>query len=435
MTQWNNENARLKQEELYSLPVSERNQQAEQIRNDLKGWAQQNFEFSTKQQECMDMLPDEYFQETGYRLARAVEKKHPIDIFVTDDTLPAAKRKRGDYVKAGYSQKKGYYGEYGFYFLKLKARLDSLAFFNLHLSMRNSISIFFIFLFGLNYAQVPFQCDSVFKSIRLDITVAGVTKKALFDNGFDLSVIFLEEKNDLDRFDVERETFIIDAKGNRNPAYLLKKVKIEIAQLDIKAKQNILAFIGVPKVLKELNVSFVLGNNFIEKFDWKIDFEQNYISIVKDFDELETDSIVSLKLLQSTRPGNFMELISNQVADTFRIDFGNSNTLMTSNKKLFKDPQFVKISKNESINGFSIDTLLMHVENNLKLSEKLCVTDLPIFVQNTSYSNLIGLDFFIPFGQIYLVNSERLMLMPKINRYQYTYRKEVRYNNEVLFQE
>lgn len=115
-TQWNNENAQMKQKELYSLSDPERNRQAEQIRQDLKGWAQQNFRFSTKQQECMNMLPNEYFEETGYLLARAIEKKYPIDIYVTDDTLPAAQRKRGDYVKAGYSQEKGFYGEYGFYF-------------------------------------------------------------------------------------------------------------------------------------------------------------------------------------------------------------------------------------------------------------------------------------------------------------------------------
>lgn len=115
-TQWNNENARIKQEELYALPDTKRIEQAEQIRNDLKSWAQHNFQFSTKQQKCLAMLPNEYFEETGYRLARAVEKKYPINIFVSDDTLPVAKRKRGDYAKGGYSQEKGYYFEYGIRF-------------------------------------------------------------------------------------------------------------------------------------------------------------------------------------------------------------------------------------------------------------------------------------------------------------------------------
>jgi hypothetical protein len=114
--QWNNNNARLKQEELYNLPDDERQHQAQQIREDLRGWAQQNFELSDKQQECLESLPDEYFAETGYSLARAIEKKHPIDIFVTDDSAPVAKRKRGDSVSAGYSQKEGYYVKYTYYF-------------------------------------------------------------------------------------------------------------------------------------------------------------------------------------------------------------------------------------------------------------------------------------------------------------------------------
>lgn len=114
--QWNNENARLKQEELYELPDDERLQQAQQIKDDLRGWAEQNFTFTTKQQECMDLLPAGYYEETGYLLARALEKKYPIDIWVTDDSTPAAERKRGDSAEAGWSQKDGFYAKYKFEF-------------------------------------------------------------------------------------------------------------------------------------------------------------------------------------------------------------------------------------------------------------------------------------------------------------------------------
>lgn len=116
MKTWNNENARVKVEELYALSEGEREVEATLISEDLKKWAQSNFQFSERQIACMDLLPKEYYDETGFLMARAIVKKHPIDIFVTDDSTPVAARKRGDKVEGGWSQKDGFNVKYTFEF-------------------------------------------------------------------------------------------------------------------------------------------------------------------------------------------------------------------------------------------------------------------------------------------------------------------------------
>lgn len=289
------------------------------------------------------------------------------------------------------------------------------------------------FLFwGLSSAQLPFENDSVFNNIRLELTVDGKLTNALFDNGTELSVMFLRDKNELNKYKVERETFITDSKGNRSPAYLLKNVKIEIDLLGLKEKQKVLAFIGVPKILDDLNVSFILGNAFIDKYDWKIDFNIQTLSIEKKIAKQNFVNFFHLELIEHYGSGDFIEVSSESLTDTFKIDLGNSNTLITSNEKFFKNPEYVKIGYNESINNTSTDTLYLYTTNKLLFSDSLCVSDLPVFVQTKSHSNLIGLGFLKPFGEVILVNSQNLLLLKQIDKHVFVYPAQVVYDNKVV---
>lgn len=106
---WNGENAKLKLNELYVLPDSERIKQAQMIRNDLKMWAKENFCFSELQNRCLQSVSEAYIEEISLIIARAIEKKYPIDIIVTDDTLPIPQRLRKGGVDVGWSKEEGFY--------------------------------------------------------------------------------------------------------------------------------------------------------------------------------------------------------------------------------------------------------------------------------------------------------------------------------------
>lgn len=114
--QWNSENVARFVEELVNAPEDIRMKAAGEIRSDLKQYAINNFEFSDLQRQCMELLPKEYYSETGYLLARAIETQAPITTTVTDDSTPVAARKRGDKVEGGWNQKEGFNIKYTFEF-------------------------------------------------------------------------------------------------------------------------------------------------------------------------------------------------------------------------------------------------------------------------------------------------------------------------------
>ncbi|WP_210522047.1 hypothetical protein [Hymenobacter terricola] len=91
------------------MPDGERQEQANKIREDLKGWAQNTFEFSEKQKACMELMPKEYYEETGYQVAHALDKKYSITAWVSDDTPPVSAAKRETSVDGGWSQSDGWH--------------------------------------------------------------------------------------------------------------------------------------------------------------------------------------------------------------------------------------------------------------------------------------------------------------------------------------
>lgn len=113
---WNGENAQRKIEELYALNDQERIKQAQMIRRNIREWAEENFCFSERQMKCLNLLPNNYLDETGFLLARALEQKYPIDVFCSDDSINPNLRKRGDSVEVGWSEKEGFHATYKFTF-------------------------------------------------------------------------------------------------------------------------------------------------------------------------------------------------------------------------------------------------------------------------------------------------------------------------------
>ncbi len=116
MKVWSQKAADAAKKEILSLPEKERMEVAEHIKKDLKGWAMRNFKLTSNQQKCLEMIPDIYWEETGCLLSRAIEKKHELEISVTDAEVPVEKRTRNDYVEAGWEKEKGFYAKYVFKF-------------------------------------------------------------------------------------------------------------------------------------------------------------------------------------------------------------------------------------------------------------------------------------------------------------------------------
>jgi hypothetical protein len=113
---WTNASANEKLAEISALPREQKAPIIEQIRSNLKNFVLEHFSLNALQQECRETLPNEYYEETGFLMAHALEKGYEIQITVDDEPTPMAARKRGDRVEAGWSQKKGWHAVYIFEF-------------------------------------------------------------------------------------------------------------------------------------------------------------------------------------------------------------------------------------------------------------------------------------------------------------------------------
>lgn len=113
---WTNASANEKLAQILDVPAAEKAQIVNQIRTNLKEFVVEHFSLTALQEECRQALPAEYYEETGFMMAHAIEKGYPIDIIVTDEPTPVSAAKRGDKGEAGWTQSDGFYVKYTFEF-------------------------------------------------------------------------------------------------------------------------------------------------------------------------------------------------------------------------------------------------------------------------------------------------------------------------------
>ena len=113
---WTNASANDKLAQILDVSAEDKAQIVERIRTNLKDFVVEHFSLTTLQEECRQALPAEYYEETGFLMAHAIEKGYPIEITVTDEPTPVSAAKRGDSGEAGWTQKDGFYAKYKFEF-------------------------------------------------------------------------------------------------------------------------------------------------------------------------------------------------------------------------------------------------------------------------------------------------------------------------------
>ncbi len=113
---WTAENANSKLNEIKNSADSDRIEILDGIRRNLKDWAAENFRLTPNQEACRQMLPREYWEETGFMLAHAIEKNYPIEITVSPGDIPPDQIERKDTGEVGWNQKSGFTVGYKFHF-------------------------------------------------------------------------------------------------------------------------------------------------------------------------------------------------------------------------------------------------------------------------------------------------------------------------------
>lgn len=136
--------------------------------------------------------------------------------------------------------------------------------------------------------------------IYISVTVNNEKHLFLFDNAVQSSIIFLNSPNDLKRYKIKSKTFIYDAKGNRDTAYIVN-ASILIPELKIKNKKiNILAlpYSSSTKQLELNGVTGILGLDIINCHDWLIDFNRTVIKILRKNDSVKKENYYNLPTIK-----------------------------------------------------------------------------------------------------------------------------------------
>jgi hypothetical protein len=302
--------------------------------------------------------------------------------------------------------------------------------------MPNNFYYFFSFLLVVSWStlhgQSPFELDEGFRQIVVPTTFHKQSQKALFDNGAQLTVFFVEKEEDLKNFKVVHTAEIIDAENRRKKTYLTKGNAFSIAGIKVPRKIEVLVVVGIPKLLKERGIQLIVGNNVIGQSDWMIDFKTQTLSNCSPDLNYTTDDYFELPLISLPSTPYATVVQSNNQTDTVGLDFGYNGTLMTGKSHYMSAPQWEKYTLSESSIETRIDTQQMGAQNQLMFAGGWCVQQLPVYRSERVQRSLLGIDFLKAFDRLLLLNSERKLLLQKRENHQYTFPSWQVYNNKVV---
>lgn len=267
--------------------------------------------------------------------------------------------------------------------------------------------------------------------IILNTTIDGNDYRFLFDSGAQLCVIFNDGDIDLSKV---RKVNAIDVHENKTEVSIIKK-KIEIKTLKIKHKGYCLIMDNKPDFMKELNIQGILGANIINQYDWKIDFAKLEIHRLKKVD-ISTNQFFELNTFFDKRTQLLStNIINKKDTSNYTIDTGANliiagykDELDENNIKLKRYAYTFTISSN-----LLNDSSLIGVEN-ITIGN-FVIQDIPfMYNNNPQTNNTLGLMFFKPFKEIYILNTKNKIFVKKIEYFQYSFDNYIVKNNIVVSQ-
>jgi hypothetical protein len=180
-------------------------------------------------------------------------------------------------------------------------------------------------------------------------------------------------------------------------------------------------------VTKLYNIDGILGNDLISKYDWYFNFKTYTISRVKNKPKknINRDDFIVLNITKN-QDRDFLEFdFLNTDGGVYQniplfVDFGKTgiisinDTLNIPNIQLYKNLHLNTTAGGTAVRVSDLST------SNIKLNKYLLHNMiLNIYPKSQNQSNAIGLGFFKMFDKVYLLNSEKKILLSTITNYTY----------------
>ncbi len=295
--------------------------------------------------------------------------------------------------------------------------------------MRQKYLILFLlgsFIQFLKAQETTFLTNDDTTQIYISLTIQHQKHIFLFDNAAQKTVLFLPEKSAIKNHAVLSKTMLSDADNAKDTAYIIQS-HLSIPELKIQNKKFIL--LAVPKIpnqLKQNGVSGILGLDVIDSYDWLIDFKACKIYADKKIKNLTTDDYFKLNTCRDKEGIIALPIETNTLKDTFTIDFGHNQCFSSHLKNIHSKWDYLKLSQVYSVNAQGkLDSSYIGSAPIVKLSNALCLQNVPVTYMKASGSNLVGVSFFKVFGKVVLWHSKNQLLLAKKTQHTFTLNDKV----------
>ncbi|MCU0327444.1 MAG: hypothetical protein MUE53_00475 [Chitinophagales bacterium] len=218
----------------------------------------------------------------------------------------------------------------------------------------------------------------------------------LFDNGFQFTTLINKNEYSLDK----RKLEIGDADSAKKfISKSLKKLKIKLKEDETEFKFYLFFLDTLPKELQKIGVDGVLGRDLISYYDWKIDYEKQTASIIKDKNLLLTENMIKIPFYSSKNIDYLKFKIDDEI-QTIQIDFGCDCFLYLNDKfvKNCETDSLYLTRKITSVVKNKIDTFNLKFRSLVSDSYRL--ENIPIKSNKNVVKSLIGTRFFSVFNEV-----------------------------------
>lgn len=268
-----------------------------------------------------------------------------------------------------------------------------------------------------SYSQIDMLFNEELNQITIPLTINNSSHVFLFDNACQASILFAE-REEFSQYNIIGKSWLIDADGHKDTVYIAKE-KIKITGLGIKSKIKLL-LTKQPKILADLGISGIIGNDIIAQYNWLLDFKKKKIDTYRNIQGLTKEKLIKIADFRGKDGMLYSRLYLNQYADTFQIDLGFNQTLLSSKQPLNYQAEYIKVTYTESLTHKSIDTLSIFLADTLCFATNHAFSHVPIYVDSSAKSKLIGIDFLKQFETIYMDNASNSLWLTKKDVFQFT---------------
>lgn len=194
-----------------------------------------------------------------------------------------------------------------------------------------------------------------------------------------------------------------------------EKISIELVEHRLIYRLHVGLIDTIPSIMQALNIDGIIGADILSRHDWRINFEDKKISLVKrselkkkkkkfnvvDFEE-NWRIPLTLQLSNEHRLNVVAEL---DMGCYCYFDIWDSLSVSSDSVRKVQMVYFASLEPTETVSKVHVSRVIF---------DNFEIINMPVSFDTRKSSNLIGIQFLALFGEIYLLNSKRkLYLAPK----------------------